>query len=154
MPPDLGERHYLDKRVGEKGFILGVDLNDIEPLDANNVHTLVGDVSNSELFDRVKNSLPSKADVIISDVSPNLSGVWEVDHARQIDLAYKSLTLALAILKTDGKFFVKVFQGDMFQDFVKEVRQHFARVEIIKPKASRARSAEVFVLGMGLKKDK
>jgi len=141
------------KIVGKEGFVLGVDLNRIKPFEATNIQTIISDITDSETQKRIREILPSLADTVISDVSPNISGVWEVDHARQIDLAHESLTLALKLLKVDGNFFVKVFQGDMFRDFVEEVRQHFARVEIVKPKASRAKSAEIFVLGMGLKKD-
>lgn len=140
------------KIVGNEGFVLGVDLKRIQPLEAANVQIIVGDITDSETQKEIEGTLPSLADAVISDVSPNVSGIWEVDHARQIDLARVSLTLALKLLRGKGNFFVKVFQGDMFQSFVKEVRQHFARVEIIKPKASRARSAEIFVLGMDLRK--
>jgi len=139
------------KIVGDEGFVLGIDLKLIMPLRATNIQTILGDVTDAETQERVEQFLPSLADVVISDVSPNVSGVWEVDHARQIDLACESLKLALRLLKTSGNFFVKVFQGDMFPNFVEEVGKHFTRVEIIKPKASRARSAEVFVLGIGLK---
>lgn len=140
------------KVVGDKGFVLGVDLKSIEPLEAANVYTIIGDITDLKIQKQIERILPSLADAIISDVSPNISGVWEVDHARQIDLARESLLLALRFLRENGNFFVKVFQGDLFQDFVKEVRRDFVRVEIVKPKASRARSAEIFVLGMGLKK--
>ena len=139
------------KIVGEEGFVLGVDLKSISPLKEANVYTIVGDITDPEIQKQIEKVLPSLADAVISDVSPNVSGVWEVDHARQIDLARKSLMLALILLKENGNFFVKVFQGDMFRNFVKEVRQQFARVEIIKPKASRAKSAEIFVLGMKYK---
>ena len=141
------------KIVGKEGFVLGVDLKRIKPFEAANVQTIIGDITDSETQNLIGRALPSLADGVISDVSPNVSGVWEVDHARQIDLARESLALALRLLKVDGDFFVKVFQGDMFQDFLEEVRQHFARVEIMKPKASRKKSAEIFVLGMGLKKE-
>jgi len=142
------------KIVGDEGFVLGVDLKSIEPLEAANVHAIIGDITDSEMLNQVERFLPSLVDAVISDVSPNVSGVWEVDHARQIDLARQSLTLALKLLKANGNFFVKVFQGDIFKGFVEEVRRHFARVEIIKPKASRAKSAEIFVLGMGFRKGK
>lgn len=142
------------KIVGTEGFVLGVDLKSIKPLEVTNVHTMVGNITDPETQKQIEKILPSLADAVISDVSPNISGVWEVDHARQIDLARESLRLALKLLRKNGNFFVKVFQGDMFKGFVEEVRQHFARVEIVKPKASRAKSAEMFVLGMGLKKDK
>lgn len=140
------------KIVGQEGFVVGVDLKNIRPLKATNLQTIVCDISSPDAFKQIKRMLPSLADVVTSDVSPNVSGVWEVDHARQIDLARKSLMLALKLLNSGGSFFVKVFQGDMFPKFVKEVKQYFVRVEVMKPKASRARSAEVFVLGMVLRK--
>jgi 23S rRNA (uridine2552-2'-O)-methyltransferase len=139
--------------VGRPGFVLGVDLKETVPLESTNVHTLVGDIADAETQELIRKILPARPDVVVSDVSPNISGVWEVDHARQVDLARESLKLALKLLKKGGNFFVKVFQGDMFQDFVREVRDHFVRVEIIKPEASRSKSAEIYVLGMGLRED-
>jgi 23S rRNA (uridine2552-2'-O)-methyltransferase len=88
---------------------------------------------------------------VISDVSPNISGIWEVDHARQIDLAQHALDIALETLRPCGNLFVKVFQGDMLDDFVKKVKNHFQDVKVIKPQASRGRSSEMFVLGICLK---
>ncbi|UCE96075.1 MAG: RlmE family RNA methyltransferase [Candidatus Bathyarchaeota archaeon] len=141
------------KIVGDRGFVLGVDLKNIDPLEDANVFTVVGDITDSETQSLIEKILPSFANVVISDASPNISGVWEVDHARQIELAQKSLEIALKFLEVNGNFFVKVFQGDIFQKFVKNVKQHFDRVEIIKPKASRAKSSEIFVLGIGLRID-
>ncbi len=138
--------------MGKEGFVLGVDLKSIKPLETANTQTLVGDITSPETQKLIEEILRSKADVIVSDVSPNISGIWEVDHAKQMDLACESLKLALRLLKRGGNLFVKVFQGDMFKGFVETVKEHFARVEIIKPEASRAKSAEVFVLGIGLKR--
>ena len=89
---------------------------------------------------------PRKADSVISDASPSISGIWEVDHARQMDLAQKALYIASETLRPGGNFFVKVFQGDMLDDFVEKVKQHFRLVRVIKPEASRAKSSEMFVL--------
>jgi 23S rRNA (uridine2552-2'-O)-methyltransferase len=139
------------KIVGEQGVVLGIDVKEIEPLTESNVCTIVGDITEPEIISQIQEILPRQADVVISDVSPNLSGVWELDHARQIDLARQSLGIALAVLKFGGNFFVKTFQGDMITDFVAEVKRHFGRVEIVKPKASRARSAEIYILGLQLK---
>ena len=139
------------KIVGSKGFVLGVDLKHIQPFDQPNVRFVTGDVTDPQTVEQIKKLLPYPADVVISDVAPNVSGVWELDHARQIDLARWSLRVAVSVLKREGHFFVKVFQGDMLNDFVREVKQEFAFVKLIKPKASRARSAELYVLGMNLK---
>lgn len=140
------------KVVNDKGFVLGVDTRFIEPLGFPNVQTLIADVTNSQIIKNIKELLPRSADVVISDVSPNISGVWELDHARQIDLAQRSLLIARDIMRIGGNFFVKVFQGDMLRDFVKETKQHFGFVKLVKPRASRANSAEIFILGMHMKK--
>jgi len=139
------------KIVGSKGFVLGVDIRPIEPFEQSNVRTIIGDINEQETLQQILSMLPRKVDVVISDTSPNISGIWEVDHARQIDLASRSLKIALEVLKPSGSFFVKVFQGDMLNDFVKKVERLFEIVRIIKPKASRARSSEIFILGMRLK---
>lgn len=139
------------KIVGSKGFVLGVDLKSIEPFPQSNVRTIIGDINEQETLQQILEFLPRKADVVISDASPNISGIWEVDHARQIDLAQKALEIALETLRPSGNFFVKVFQGDMLNDFIEKVKQHFEFVKLIKPKASRAKSSEMFILGIHLK---
>ncbi len=139
------------KIVGDSGFVLGVDLEQIQPFDSSNVRTIVGDVTDPQIIQQIKEFLPYPADVVVSDVSPNVSGVWELDHARQIDLAQYSLQIATSILKPKGNFFAKVFEGDMLNDFVKEVKQYFTFVKLVKPKASRARSAELYIIGMRLR---
>ncbi|MEM2914500.1 MAG: RlmE family RNA methyltransferase, partial [Candidatus Bathyarchaeia archaeon] len=123
-------------------------------LDYSNVHSIVGDIREPELTQRIKAILPHPADVVISDVSPHVSGIWELDHARQIELAESSLKIATSILKNGGNFFVKLFQGDMADSFLRKVRNLFSFVKVIKPKASRAESAEIYVLGMGLQRSK
>ena len=140
------------KIVGSKGFVLGVDLKPIEPFPQSYVRTIISDINEQETLEQILSMIPKKADVVISDASPNISGIWEVDHARQIDLAHKSFEIALETLKPSGNFFVKVFEGDLLNDFIKKVKRHFGVVRIMKPKASRAKSSEIFVLGMHLKR--
>lgn len=139
------------KIVGSKGFVLGVDIKPIEPFSVRNVQMIIGDIREQDTLRQIIELIPRKADVVVSDVSPNISGVWELDHARQIDLAQKALEIATEALKSDGNFFVKVFQGDMLDDFIVKMKQRFDVVKVIKPKASRARSSEIFILGMHLK---
>lgn len=138
------------KIAGNRGFVLGVDLKPIAPFPQEYVRTIVGDMTEPETLQQILDFLPRKADVVISDASPNISGVWEVDHARQIDLAHQALQLALNILRPAGNFFVKVFEGDMLSDFIKTVEKHFEIVKLIKPKASRAKSSEMYLLAMKL----
>jgi 23S rRNA (uridine2552-2'-O)-methyltransferase len=139
------------KIVGKKGFVLGVDLKPIEPFEEDNIRTIIGDVNEAETLQQILETIPKKADVVISDVSPNISGIWEIDHARQIDLAQQALKIALETLRSNGNFFVKVFEGDMLNDFVDKMRKSFEVVRVIKPKASRAKSSELFVLGIHAK---
>lgn len=146
-----GWLQVASKTVGEQGIVLGIDLKQIEPLTESNICTLVDDITKPEIISQIQEILSRPADVVTSDVSQNLSGVWELDHARQIDLARQSLQIALKVLRVGGNFFVKTFQGGMILDFVSEVKRHFSRVEIVKPKASRMRSAEIYILGLRLK---
>jgi 23S rRNA (uridine2552-2'-O)-methyltransferase len=135
--------------VGEEGFVLGIDLKPIKAFPWSNVKTLVGDITRLEEGE-IREELPRKADVVMSDVSPNLSGIWDVDHARQMDLARKSVELARVLLRRGGNLIVKAFQGESFKEFLDDVKSRFRSVKVVKPKASRKRSAEVYIVARGL----
>jgi len=137
--------------VGEGGFVLGVDIREIQPLNQPNVYSIVGDIMDSDTLKRIKALLPRPANAVISDAAPNVSGVWELDHARQIELAQTSLRIAIQVLSPGGNFFVKVFQGELLDDFLKEVKTYFSSVKLIKPKASRTKSAEIYFVGLNYK---
>ena len=137
--------------IGNRGFILGVDLKPIEPFPQSYVRTIVGDMTERETLEQILELLPRKADVVISDASPNISGIWEVDHARQIDLAQQAMEISYETLRSHGNFFVKAFQGDLLDDFIQKMRKHFQTVKVIKPEASRAKSSEIFLLGLHLR---
>ena len=139
------------KIVGEEGFILGVDIKPIEPFEEENIITIVADITDPKTIETIRNLLSRPADVVISDVSPKISGIWEVDHARQIDLALSSMKIACGVLKPRGNFFVKVFEGDMLKDFLDKLKERFSVVKLVKPKASRAKSSELYILALGLK---
>lgn len=134
--------------VGEGGYVLGVDLKPIEVLRVANVSSIVGDIEKLDEKDILK-KLPREADVVLSDISPNISGVWDLDHARQIYLSEISLKLAVSVLRVGGSFYVKVFQGSSFKEFIDKVKVYFRDVRIIKPPASRKESAEIYVIAMG-----
>lgn len=141
------------KTVGKTGFVLGVDLKPIAAFPQEYVRTIVADFTEADTLRQILEFLPRKADVVLSDASPNISGIWEVDNARQIDLASQALRIAMSVLRPSGNFFVKVFEGDMLAGFVKTVKGHFDAVKVIKPKASRAKSSEMYLLAMKLKLD-
>jgi len=139
------------KTVGTKGFVLALDLKPIEPFTQQYVRTIICDMTEDDAIQQILELLPRKADVVISDASPSISGIWEVDHARQLDLAQKALYIASETLRPEGNLFVKVFQGDLLDDFVEKVKQQFRLVRVIKPHASRAKSSEMFVLATNFK---
>jgi len=137
--------------VGREGFVLGVDLQPISKLHYDNVATIVADITNMGTPDAIKEKLPRNADAIISDASPSISGVWDVDHARSMELAKAALSIAEKVLVPSGGLLIKVFQGDLLDDFLDEVRQRFEFVKMSKPLASRKGSAEIYIIGKGLK---
>jgi 23S rRNA (uridine2552-2'-O)-methyltransferase len=141
------------KRTGKRGFVLGVDLKPIEPFDQDYIKTIIADMTNPSIINQILEFLPRKADVVISDAAPNISGTWEVDQAKQIDLADQALTISIQILRPSGNFFTKVFEGSMFNEFRKKVKKYFELVKMIKPKASRPKSAEMYLLALELKSE-
>lgn len=132
------------------GFVLGVDIQNIAPL--GGVETLRGDITDPSTIESIRGMIEKTggADAVICDASPNLSGNWNLDHARSIDLCRSALDVATKILKPGGNFVVKVFQGDMFSDFLAEAKKHFSFVKVYGPRASRKESAEIYVIGKGL----
>jgi 23S rRNA (uridine2552-2'-O)-methyltransferase len=139
------------KMTGKHGFVLGVDFKPIEPFTQEYIRTIIADMTDPDIVEQILSFLPQKADVLISDAAPNITGVWEVDHARQIDLATKALGIAQCVLKPSGNLFVKVFQGGLLDDFIQAVKASFDTVKIVKPEASRAKSSEMYILALGLK---
>jgi 23S rRNA (uridine2552-2'-O)-methyltransferase len=137
--------------VGEEGYVLAVDIKPMQPFGFPNVKTMIADVSDPKTLDRIMEGLPRNPDVMLSDASPNLGGVWEVDHARQIDLATASLAMAIKSLRSGGNFFVKVFHGDLLKGFIDEVKKNFESVKIVKPMASRSKSSEIYILGISFR---
>lgn len=138
--------------VGGEGFVLSVDSARIEGFPWRNVLTIQIDVLEPGAINLIKKSLPRKADIILSDLSPKISGVWDVDHANQIKLSRRALEIAEEVLKVNGSAVLKVFQGSMFNIFLKEVKNLFENVKLVKPPASRARSSEIYLVATGFRK--
>ena len=128
------------------GKVLGVDLQKITPIEG--VETIMGDINADSTIKKIIKAVGEKgADVVLCDAAPNLSGNWSYDHARSIELATSALECAKKILKPKGNFVVKVFQGDMFKDYMDKVRDNFVHVKAYSPQASRSQSAEIYVVG-------
>jgi 23S rRNA (uridine2552-2'-O)-methyltransferase len=139
----------LDRMKGQ-GRIVGIDLLDMTGL--NGVDFLQGDFTeDSTLAELVARLNGRKADLVLSDMAPNITGVIVSDQARIYTLAELALEFAAQWLQPDGVFLVKVFQGAGFEDYMKQMRAIFKSVVVRKPKASRDSSREVYLLGRGLK---
>lgn len=136
--------------VGVKGRVVA---SDILPMDSlENVDFIQGDFTEETVFNQIMDLLGNrKADVVISDMAPNISGVDAVDQAASMYLVELALDMARQVLKPKGDFVAKVFHGEGYDDYVKEVRTSFEKVVIRKPNASRPRSREVYVVGKGFK---
>jgi len=126
------------------GKVVGVDLEDILPIPG--VVTIKADITLDRTVDLVNEALGGQADVEICDAPPNLTGAWDMDQAVSVYLARSALKMAKKILKPNGNFAVKVFQGDLFLDFLNEVRREFSSVQAHSPPASRKESAETYVV--------
>jgi len=130
------------------GKIVGVDLEGIAPIPG--VVTFQADITHESTVTLVKEALGGDADVVICDAAPNLTGAWHRDHAVSVDLSRSALKMAKKLLKPRGNFLVKVFQGDMFPDYINEVRKEFSSVHAHSPLASRKESAETYIVAKKL----
>lgn len=143
-----GWSQVASARVGRSGKVIALDLLPLDPLAG--VDFIQGDFRDDAVLKQLQDLLQGKpVGLVISDMAPNLSGVASADQARAMHLAELAMEFALENLKTDGSFLVKVFQGAGFEDFLKLMRSRFAKVVTRKPKASRDRSSEVYLLGSG-----
>ncbi len=128
-----------------KGRILASDILDMEPI--SGVEFVMGDFTEDAVFEDLVSRLADQPpQLVMSDMAPNTSGIADVDHARSMHLVELSLDFAAKVLNPGGDFLVKVFQGRDFHPFMLDLRRRFASVSIRKPKASRARSVELYVL--------
>jgi 23S rRNA (uridine2552-2'-O)-methyltransferase len=139
------------KMVTKTGFVLGVDLKPIEPFPQEYIRTIIADLTEPSIAEHILSFLPRNPDVVLCDAAPNVTGVWEMDHACQIDLATKAFEIAQKILKPNGNFFVKVFEGDLLNDFIQTLKLNFTEIKLVKPKASRSQSSEMYILATGIK---
>jgi len=137
--------------VGEQGIIIGVDLSSIQPLE--NVQFLQGDLTQTETIERIKNVMNNRrADVVLSDMSPDISGCYSVDQARSAWLCECALHVADQILKPGGHFICKIFEGEDTKKFIENVKNRFTVMKTFSPEASRKSSSEVYIIAKSFKK--
>lgn len=145
-----GWSQVAGRLVGEKGRVLASDILPMDPLD--NVDFIQGDFTDDAVFQQLLDKLNGRQpDLIISDIAPNISGVAAADQASSMYLVELVLDMVRQVLKPNGNFVAKVFQGEGSDEFLKDVRTSFEKVVIRKPESSRPRSREVYLVAKGLK---
>src|SRR5918912_1191195 len=132
------------KEVGSSGKVVGIDLKPVEPVGGATI--LQGDIEDPNMLNKVTEILGCKADAILSDLAPNVSGVWDIDHARQISLSTTAYSFAKQVLRLGGSAVFKVFEGEMLNEFRFGLRNTFGNVLLSKPSASRQESSELYVV--------
>ena len=137
--------------IGEHGILIGVDLSAISPLD--HVNFIQGDITKQETITQIIDLMNGqKADAVLSDMSPDISGNYSVDQARSAWLSESALNAAAALLKPGGHFVCKIFEGEDTKDFLEKVKQRFSMVKKFSPEASRKSSSEIYIVAKSFRK--
>jgi len=145
-----GWSEYAAKKIGDKGTLVATDILPMDHLDG--VTFIQGDFREEFVLEAILAKMENNAaDLVLSDMAPNISGVDSIDQPTSMYLVELALDFARQTLAKEGRFLVKVFQGAGFDEYLKSVKQSFKQVKIRKPKASRARSREVYILAQGFK---
>ncbi len=143
-----GWTQYAARKIGRKGVLVASDILPMDPVPGAEI--VIGDFREDAVLDAILASLGDEgADLVLSDMAPNLTGTDAVDLPRSIHLCELALDLAMRVLNPQGAFLVKLFQGEGSDAYLAEVRRRFRTVKVRKPKASRPRSREVYVLARG-----
>jgi len=138
------------EKVGARGKVIALDILQMQPIAG--VDFICGDMRVDAVLEELRSRLQGKAaDLVICDMSPNITGVASHDQARTTELAELALEFSAKVLKPQGRLLVKLFQGGSFEDFLKAMRRRFKEVISRKPGASRGRSSEIYLLGRGLR---
>jgi 23S rRNA (uridine2552-2'-O)-methyltransferase len=144
-----GWSQVAGRRAGPRGRVVAIDLLEIAPM--SQVEVLRGDLREPQARAAAREALGGPADLVLSDMSPNLSGIPGVDQARAAELAQLALEFAGEVLKPSGALLVKVFQGEAFDEVLAGARRAFQTVVVRKPGASRGESRETYLLARGPK---
>jgi len=144
-----GWTQYIADKVGDQGKVVASDILAMDSV--ANVTFVLGDFTDNEVAEAIEKALgKGGADLVLSDMAPNISGVASSDQARAMGLAELTLDMASTVLNKNGGFAVKLFQGEGFDAYIKDVRSRFQIVKLRKPAASRPRSREVYVVARNL----
>ena len=145
-----GWSQVVAQRVGEKGLVIASDILEMDAI--ADVTFIQGDFTTEEVYDQLADVIDGRpVDLVISDMAPNMSGMSSIDQPGAMYLVELALDMARQVLKPNGSFVAKVFQGEGFDAYLADMKQSFAKVMIRKPKASRARSREVYIVAKGFR---
>jgi len=145
-----GWSQFARPLIGKSNKLVALDILPMEPLEG--VDFIQGDFREAEVLDKLYQVLKdAPINLVMSDMAPNMSGNNSIDQPRAIYLGELALDTAKSVLAKNGSFLVKLFQGEGFENFHREVQQSFSKVVVRKPKASRPRSNEVYILAKGFK---
>jgi 23S rRNA (uridine2552-2'-O)-methyltransferase len=145
-----GWSQVVRSRLGESGRVIALDILPMQGI--GGVDFVLGDFRDEDVLKTLEKHLDgASVDLVLSDMAPNLSGMGSVDQPRAMHLAELAEEFAAAHLRAGGAFLTKLFQGEGFDAYVRRLRQRYERVSMRKPKASRARSSEVYALAIGKK---
>ena len=146
-----GWSQVIKELVGDHGTVVGIDLLRIEPI--NDVTFLREDMTKEPTIQKIRQVIErDKADVLLSDMSPDISGNYSIDQARSIYLCEQALKVVEPLLKEGGHFVCKVFAGEDMQEFIQKTHQKFKTVKCFSPPASRKSSSEIYVIARFLQK--
>lgn len=134
------------ERVGEEGLVVGVDLQRIKHMESPNFIGIRGDFTKEETLQNICKITGKKVDVVLSDASPQLSGVKDVDQIRTLELALAVIKITNYILKPHGSLIMKAFQGEEFENLLKKIKKEFKTVKTTKPPSSRKKSVEMYMI--------
>ena len=138
------------KLVMPKGRVIGVDLLPITPI-GENVTIFQGDIREKEVIERILHAGEGKMDVVLSDMAPNISGIWKIDHNNQIDLTMLIIDRFPELLEKNGRCLLKAFDGPRLKSLENNLKESFKNVKLIKPKVSRNASSELYISCRGFR---
>jgi len=133
--------------AGNKGKVMGIDTSYVEEIP--NTHIIRGDIEDESIVELIFEHFGRKVNAVICDLSPQVSGAWAVDHAKQIALNYAASKIVDHVLAYKGNALFKVFDGEYSNEFRDYIKKKFAKVQIRKPKASRKTSSELYYICLG-----
>jgi 23S rRNA (uridine2552-2'-O)-methyltransferase len=144
-----GWLQVIAERIGQQGRVVAVDLAEIPPLGTPNVVLVTGDVRDPAIGQSVLDLLGRRGDVVVSDLSPKLTGIRATDDARFDELARTTVELLPAVLRPGGRFLTKLFMSPEHGAILARLREHFPDLRVTRPEATRRGSSELYAAGFG-----